>query len=67
MFIDPHVHTKEISLCSQMTLAEMVDLKRSLGYDGVVLTNHCQPWYYEKPAYKSFIERFIAAYREGKK
>lgn len=50
-----------------MTIPEVVDFKRSLGYGGAVLTNHCQRWYYEKKDHKDFVERFIRAYSDGRK
>ncbi len=29
-----------------MTCEQIIDEKIRLGYDGAILTNHCQPWYY---------------------
>lgn len=61
--IDPHVHSKGISLCSCVTYQEIIDEKKRLGYDGAILTNHCQKWYYPAAEHSSFIERIIEEYR----
>ena len=37
---DLHVHTKESSACGQSTAAEMVDMYKSEGYTGIVITDH---------------------------
>ena len=50
--IDPHVHSKEVSMCSQVTVEEIIDAKIELGYEGAILTNHCQEWYYPKEAFR---------------
>jgi hypothetical protein len=64
--IDPHVHSKGVSLCSRLTCEEIIDSKRALGYDGAVLTNHCQRWYYPAEEHKYFIERVIEEFSRGK-
>lgn len=66
MFIDPHVHSSGISLCSEITLKEIIDCKKNAGYDGVILTNHCQSWYYDRANYRDFMRRFLAEYQSGK-
>ena len=65
MFIDPHVHSSGISLCSRVTCEQIIDFKRSLGYDGVVLTNHCQPWYYEPEEHSSRMKSFVEEFKKG--
>lgn len=37
---DLHVHTKESSACARSTAAEMVDMYKSEGFTGIVLTEH---------------------------
>ncbi len=64
--IDPHVHSKAISKCSRVTCEEIIDAKIELGYDGVVLTNHCQEWYYPKEEHKNYVERVIEDFQRGK-
>ena len=66
MFIDPHVHSSEISLCSHITLKDLINAKKSLGYDGAVLTNHCQSWYYESDKHKENMQRQIDVFLYGK-
>ncbi len=65
--IDPHVHSKGISKCSHVTCEEIIDEKIALGYEGVVLTNHCQAWYYEESKHKDWCEEVIAEYERGRK
>ncbi len=65
--IDTHVHSKGISRCSLVDCKTIVDAKKKLGYDGAILTNHCQPWYYPPEEHKNYIERVIEEYRKGKK
>ena len=64
--VDPHVHSKGISQCSSVTCEQIVDEKMKLGYDGVVLTNHCQPTYYPPEKHSDFIERTIEEFNQGK-
>ena len=66
MFIDPHVHSKEISRCSKLSVEEIVDNKKALGYDGAILTNHCQPWYYESKEHSEEIKKYIEVYEKGR-
>ena len=63
--IDPHVHSKGISGCSRVSCKEIVDEKKKLGYDGVILANHCQRWYYPVEEHAAFVERVIEEYRVG--
>ena len=63
--IDPHVHSSGISLCSVMDYKQIVYEKKKLGYDGVILMNHCQKWYYPEQDHTAFIERLIKEYREA--
>ncbi len=64
--IDMHVHSKGISLCSKVSCQTIVDEKLRVGYDGAVLTNHCQPWYYPPAEHSYFIERVIEEFYRGK-
>ena len=64
--IDPHVHSKGVSLCSRLTCEEIIDSKQARGYDGAVLTNHCQPWYYPVEEHTQFMEKCIQEYLRGK-
>ena len=64
--IDPHVHSVDISRCSRVTCEEIIDEKMRLGYDGVVLTNHCQEWYYPPEEHTAYIERVLEECARGK-
>ena len=64
--IDPHVHSSGVSTCSHISCEQIVDKKMRLGYNGAVLANHCQPWYYPEEEHKNFVERVIEEYRRGK-
>ena len=64
--IDPHVHSKGISQCSRVTCEQIIDAKIELGYDGVILTNHCQAWYYPAEEHKNYVERVIEDFERGK-
>lgn len=64
--IDPHVHSKGISGCSRVSCEKIIDEKMKLGYDGVILTNHCQKWYYPEEQHAEFMEKVIAEYKLGK-
>lgn len=63
---DPHVHSDGVSKCSRVSVEELIEQKIKLGYDGVVLTNHCQPWYYPPEEHAAYIENVIAEYKRGK-
>ena len=66
MKIDPHVHSKGISGCSSVTCEQIIDEKIKLGYEGVILTNHCQSWYYTEDKHAEFMEKVIAEFQRGK-
>lgn len=65
--IDTHTHSRGVSWCSHATCEEIIDRKIELGYRGAILTNHCQPHYYEatKAAHAAYIEKAIAEYRSA--
>ncbi len=65
--IDTHVHSNGVSQCSVVDCKTIIDQKRKLGYDGAILTNHCQPWYYEAAEQDKYIDRVLEEYRRGKK
>ncbi len=67
MILDTHVHSAGISLCSSLSVEELADIKKSRGYDGVILTNHCQAWYESVKDLKKWAEDFLAEYERGKR
>ena len=64
--IDMHVHTRGVSSCSRVSVEEAVDLKKADGYDGIVLTNHCQSWYYPETEHGAYVERVIDEFKRAK-
>ena len=60
--IDAHVHSSGVSKCSVTTCQQIVDIKKAQGYDGVILTNHCQSWYYEPPFHAAFMRKAVEEY-----
>lgn len=63
--IDTHVHSRGVSLCSEVSCKEIIDQKKARGYDGVILMNHCQSWYYPVGQHTEYIERLLAEYKDG--
>ncbi len=64
--IDSHTHTSAISVCSRVTHEELIDDKIGLGFDGLILTNHCQPWYYPEEEHKNYVERVIEEFERAR-
>ena len=72
--IDMHVHSSGMSLCSRVSVEEIVDCKKRLGYDGAVLVNKEREFYAKTPpvtvqstigAGDSLIAGFIDGYAKG--
>lgn len=65
MIIDPHVHSSGVSLCSRITCEGIIDCKKAAGFNGAVLTNHCQSWYFEPKNQNEWTERLIKEWENG--
>ena len=65
MKIDTHTHSMGISLCSRISYERLIDSKKSLGYDGAILTNHCQSHYYAPEMQDQWLECFIKEYNSA--
>ena len=52
---DTHIHTSESSECGQVAAADVVARYKTLGYDGIVITDHMQ----------HIIDRFGGTYEEN--
>ena len=65
--IDAHVHSAGVSRCAQKTVEELIDQKIDEGYDGAVLVNHCQPWYYvpHKAGNEQYVRSVLDEYARG--
>ena len=64
--IDMHLHSYPISVCSRVTYKQLIDEKQAQGYDGGILTNHCDSSYYEPSCHAEFMERFVAEFENAK-
>lgn len=65
--IDPHTHSKGVSRCAWATVEEIIDRKIEMGYDGAVLTNHCQMGYYPDVEHQNYVDRVLEEYEKGKR
>lgn len=65
--IDPHTHTKGVSRCSPWEIERHIDWKIQMGYDGMVLTNHCQRGYYPPEEHQNYVDRVLEEYEKGRR
>ena len=63
--IDPHIHSNGVSKCSEASCEEIVNAKMAQGYDGIVLTNHCQSWYYEPAFHAQFMRKVVDEFQRA--
>lgn len=68
--IDTHVHTKEVSPCSGVPAADMIDLYIDKGFNGVIITDHYFKRYFEsileESSWSEKTDRFLSGYRRAK-
>lgn len=67
---ETHMHTSPVSKCAKAGVRESVEYYRSLGYDGIFITNHFPEGRVrieEGEVYADRIERFFSDYEEGVK
>jgi histidinol phosphatase-like PHP family hydrolase len=64
--LDPHTHSNGVSLCSRVSVEEIIDQKIQTGYQAIMLTNHCQSHYYPATEHGAYVERVIAEYKKAK-
>ena len=73
MFLyDTHVHTSEVSPCSEVSAERLVQLYIAAGYDGIVITDHyapgiCDPEDEAGLTHKMAVERYLLGYENAKK
>ncbi len=72
--IDIHCHTAETSNCGQTPAAETVQLYRSLGYSGIVVTDHFHNYTFRtlkktipNPTWQQKLDYLLKGYREALK
>lgn len=65
---DTHIHTSESSSCGRFTAAEVVERYKSLGYDGIIVTDHMNRHNLKKlgDTYAEQLERFLDGYHAAK-
>ncbi len=68
--IETHCHTDETSNCGRMPAAEVVDLYYSLGYSGILITDHLHNYTFRtlkkfipNPDWKDKVNYFLKGYR----
>lgn len=64
-----HCHTKEVSVCAAIPVAELIKSYKDAGYSGIVLTDHYSPMTFsisELFNKKKAIDHYLRAYREAK-
>lgn len=67
---ETHCHTKNVSRCGKLDVAELIQLYKNAGYSGIVLTDHYSPMTFDPPEFfskKKALEHYLRAYREAKK
>ena len=62
MLIDLHAHSSGISKCCRIPIGQVIEQAKTVGIDGLVLTNHYQKNYVSDGDYAAFAERYIAEY-----
>lgn len=65
---DTHIHTKEASSCGEVPAAEVVKRYKSLGYNGIIVTDHVHAAQFAKhgSTYKEQAEKYLSGYRTAK-
>lgn len=65
--LELHAHTKDISLCSTCSAENLARLYTEAGYNGVVLTNHFDPYtvpHLPAPTWEEKVMTYYAAYEK---
>ncbi len=62
MLIDLHAHSSGISKCCRIPASEVLTRAKTVGLDGIVLTNHYQNSYVCDGKLMEFVEDYIAEY-----
>jgi predicted metal-dependent phosphoesterase TrpH len=65
-----HCHTKEVSRCGTLPVAELIQIYKDAGYSGIVLTDHYSPMTFNPSEFfskKKAIDHYLKAYKEAQK
>ena len=66
VLLEPHAHTAEVSLCSELPAAQLVQLAAAHGYGAMVVTDHFAAGHTETPAQReAFARGYRLAYEAG--
>lgn len=68
--LDMHVHTSDVSSCGMVPSYEVVELYKSVGYNGIVITDHFYRDYFEKLKHLSWFEQidnYLLGYKSALK
>ena len=60
--IELHCHTDESSCCGKVPAAEIVQLYKDAGYDGIVITDHLSA-VIDKPCWEESVDYLMAGYK----
>lgn len=63
--IELHAHTSPVSGCSSISPERMAQIHKEMGYDAVVITNHCAADSADRV--DAYLDAFKSTYEEGKK
>lgn len=64
---DTHTHTAGISLCSRISLERQIDICKTEGLGGIVLTNHYKSAYIQKSDFYDWRKRYVEEYENTRK
>ena len=65
--IELHAHTSPVSVCSEVSPKELVEIYAAKGYDAVVITNHFAPVTFEGMTKKEAIDYYMHDFEETQK
>ena len=72
--IEPHLHTRPVSTCSQLEADELIRLHKEAGYDTVIISDHFSRYHYAKleidmgqtMTWERYVDLFLTGYEGAK-
>lgn len=64
--LELHAHTYPVSRCSEVSPTELVDIYRSLGFNGLVVTNHFYSGTLDELPENQRVDAYLEAYHQAK-